>query len=191
MCLAHVYDMTHHISIIPYSYVCHDSSIFVTRLAHILDHACVCAWDFLSLSRSLFLSLSLPPSLLVSLSLFVFLSFCHWFCNSLSHSLFCSLSHTITFSLSLTISLCSFHSLAIFLSHSLYIVSIHIYRHTHVHRQRHTNKRVHIVLYSHCRFFLSQANIISNVASNHLIQNTISVYKSFTFACYQLFTDTV
>jgi len=41
------------------------------------------------------------------------------------------------------------------------------------------------------RFFISQANVIWNVASHHLIPNTISVYKSFTFSCHKLLTDTV
>jgi len=52
-------------------------------------------------------------------------------------------------------------------------------------------KSWHIVWYSHCRIFISPATIISNVASHRLIPNAISVYKSFTFLCHKLLTDTV
>jgi len=33
--------------------------------------------------------------------------------------------------------------------------------------------------------------VISNVASHHLIQNTISLHKSFIFACHKLLTNAV
>ena len=43
----------------------------------------------------------------------------------------------------------------------------------------------------HCSWFISQAYIISIVASCHLIPMMISVYDTFTFSSYTLFTDTV
>jgi len=42
-----------------------------------------------------------------------------------------------------------------------------------------------------CRFFISQVIVIFNVVSYHLIQNTISLQKTFTFSCHKLLTNTV
>ena len=49
-----------------------------------------------------------------------------------------------------------------------------------------------IVSYSHCRFCISQSNVISNVASRHLIPNTIFWLQNFQIymSCHHLFTHT-
>jgi len=149
MCLVHVYDMTHHISIIPYSYVCHDSSISVTRLAHIFGtntRVCVHGIFFLSLDRSFCLFLSLPPSLSPSLSLSSFLSVTDpvTFFRTLSFALSYTYSLALSHFLFLLFSLSRYNSLSL----SVHSIHPHIQTYTRAQAKTHEQTRAYCIIFS-------------------------------------------
>jgi len=80
----------------------------------------------------------------------------------------------------------------------IYLNSIIIFQCVNISYHSTSSTTYHVVSYSHCRFFVYQATVISSVASHHLILNTIFAYKTFTLSCHvnhhyhhQLLTDTV